>query len=101
MITVNGKLMLEPYKGSGKIEASNKNAGYATIKQKDTLVGLKALADGRVNIGKDTIDVKKGQTVYFPEDVLATFEWSKKTLHLEGTEQRFILADAVHAVAVV
>lgn len=101
MITVNGKLMLEPYKGSGKIEASNKNAGYSTIKQKDTIVGLKALADGRVNLGKDTVDVKKGQTVYFPEEILHAFDWSKKTFRLEGTEDRFILAEAVHAVAIV
>lgn len=101
MMSVNGKLMLEPYKSSGKLEASTKNAGYSTIKQKDTLVGLKAVADGRVNLGKDTLEVKKGQVVYFPEEVLFAFDWAKKTLHLDGSEERFILADAVHAVAVV
>lgn len=99
MITVNNKLILEPYKGKGKIEAQV-NSGFASIKQKSTLIGLKLLADGKVSIGKDMVDVKKGQTIFFPEEILHAHDWSKKTFNLEGSEEKFIIAEAVYAVAV-
>lgn len=99
MISVNNKLILEPYKGKGKIEAQV-NSGFASIKQKSTLIGLKLLADGRVAIGKDMLELKKGQTVYFSEEILHSQEWAKKTFNLEGSEDKFILAESIHAMAV-
>lgn len=99
MISVNNKLMLEPYKGKGKLE-SRVTSGFATVKQKDTLVGLKLLADGRVVIGKDMLEVKKGQTVYFSEEILHAHDWAKKTFNLENSDERFIIAEAAHVVAV-
>ena len=99
MTTVNNRLILEAYKGSGKLESKVKS-GFATVKQKDTLVGLKVLADGYVNIGKDTLKVTVGQKVFFSEEVLYAYDWAKKTYNLEGSETRFIIAESVHAVAV-
>jgi hypothetical protein len=99
MISVNSKLILEPYKGKGKAEAQV-TSGFASIKQKSTLVGLKLLADGKVAIGKDMVDVKKGQTVFFSEEVLHASDWSKKTFNIEGSEEKFIIAEALHVVAV-
>ena len=99
MIAVNNKLILEPYKGKGKVEAQV-TSGFASIKQKSTLIGLKLLADGKLTIGKDMVDVKRGQVVFFPEEVLHAHEWSKKTFNLEGSEEKFIIAEAIHAVAV-
>jgi hypothetical protein len=99
MISVNNKLVLEPYKGVSKVEAKV-TSGFATIKQKNTLVGLKLLADGRLAIGKDMIEVKKGQTVFFPEEILHASDWSKKLFNLDGSEEKFILGEASYAVAV-
>lgn len=99
MIAVNNKLILEPYKSKGKVEAQV-TSGFASIKQKSTLIGLKLLADGKVSIGKDMVDVKKGQMVFFPEEILHSHEWSKKTFNLEGSEEKFIIAEAIHVVAV-
>ncbi len=99
MISVNSKLILEPYKDSGKIEA-RVTSGYATIKQKSTLIGLKLLADGKLSIGKDMIEVKKGQVVFFPEDVLHASDWAKKQFNLDGSEEKVILGEASYAVAV-
>lgn len=99
MIAVNNKLILEPYKGKNKIEAQV-SSGFATVKQKSTLIGLKLLADGIVMVGKDTMSVNKGQTVFFPEEILYAHDWSKKTFNLEGSEEKFIIAEALHAVAV-
>ena len=70
------------------------------FRSKDTLVGLKLVADGRVVIGKDMLEVKKGQTVFFSEEILHASPWSKKTYHLEGDDKTFILADAIHVVSV-
>lgn len=99
MKSVNNKLILEPYKSKGKIE-SKVSSGFATIAQKSTLVGLKLLADGKVMIGKDMVDVQRGQIAYFPEEVLHAHDWSKKTFHLEGSEENFIIADSVYVVAI-
>ena len=99
MISVNGKLVVEPYKAPNKIEAKI-TSGYATIKQKNTLVGLKLMADGKVAIGKDMIEVKKGQVVYFPEEILHASDWAKKKFNLDGSEEQFILAESSYVVAV-
>lgn len=99
MISVNNKLILEPYKSTGKAEAKA-STGFATIKQKDTLVGLKLLADGKLTIGKDMIEVKKGQTVFFSEEILHAADWAKKQFNLDGSADKFILAEASYAVAV-
>jgi hypothetical protein len=100
MISVNNKLILEPYAGSKKIEGVIKS-GFATIKQKSTLVGLKLKADGVVTIGKDQMTVKKGQTVYYLEEVLHAVDWSTKIYNLDGFEDKFILGEAHQAVAVI
>ena len=99
-MTVNNKLMLEPYKGAKKIEGQG--TGFSTIKQKSTLIGLKVLADGKVPLGREQfLEVKKGQTVYFAEEILFAHEWSKKTYNLENKEdEKFILGEALHVVAI-
>lgn len=99
MISVNNKLVLEPYKGSKKIEGVVKS-GFATIKQKSTLVGLTLLADGKVAIGKEQMDVKKGMKVYYLEEVLHAADWSTKVYNLDNSTESFILGEAHQAVAV-
>lgn len=100
MISANNKLIVEPYKGSGKIEARPGNTGYATIKQKSTIIGLKLLADGKIPVGNTMMDVKKGQKVYFLEEILYAMDWSKKPYNLAGSEEMFMLAESSYVVAV-
>lgn len=99
MISVNNKLMLTPYTGVNKIEASVKS-GFATIKQKSSLIGLTLVADGMVSTGKEMKLVAKGQVVYFSEEVLHASDWAKKTFKIDGSEDSFILAEASYVVAV-
>lgn len=100
MISVNNKLILEPYKGSRKIEA-NTSSGFATIKQKSTLIGLKALIDAQITSsgGKD-VKIKKNSTVFFEEEVLYSSAWAKKTYQCDGIEDKFIIADYSQVVIV-
>lgn len=100
MITVNNKLLLEPYKSKGKIEAKT-TSGFATIAQKSTLIGLKIMADGNIAMGREMfIEVKKGQVAYFSEEILHAHDWAKKTFNLEGSEEKFIIAESSYVVAI-
>lgn len=100
MMSVNNKLMLEPYTGVNKIQGVGEKTGFVTVKQKSTLVGLKLMADGKVPIGKDMIEVKKGQTAYFTEEMLHASDWSKKVFTIEGKDDKFILGESLHVVAI-
>lgn len=92
MISVNNKLILEPYKGDGKIKASV-NSGFAQIKQKSTLIGLKVLADASINAANSSFEITKGSTVYIEEEVLHTQDWSKRTYETEDIDGKFIMVD--------
>jgi len=99
MITqsMNNKLLLEPYQGENKIKA-NINSGFATVKQKDTLIGLVLLVDANLQRGNSVYLIPKGSKIYFQEEILHAHSWSKKTYESEALGQRFIIADANFAV---
>lgn len=101
MKSCNNNLVLEPYKGSNKIETTGVSTGFATVKQKSNLIGLKSLANGIiVGVGGVQENVEKGQTVYFEEEQLHAGGWAKKTYTCEGIEGGFILAPGNLAVMV-
>ena len=100
MKSVNNKLILEPYEGSHKIE-SNTSSGFATIKQKTTLIGLKVLEDAQFVLPtKEIVNIEKKSTVFFEEEVLYSSAWAKKTYECDGIESRFIIADYSQVVMV-
>ena len=92
MISLN-KLILEPYTGKGKIEAEVKS-GFASVKQKTNLVGLKVLSDAKIFIGNNAIDIKYGQVVYFKEEILHNNDWAKQTYKSDFIENAFIIAES-------
>ena len=100
MKSYNNNLILEPYTGVNKIEATGIKTGFAGIKQKSNLIGLKLLADAQLSFqsptgsdsGQNSNLLKKGQIVYFQEDQLHVGGWSKKTFTCEGIKGKFILA---------
>lgn len=98
MMSANNRLMLEPYTGVNKIQSSGEKTGFATIKQKTAVIGLKLMADAKIPVGKELVDVKKGQTVYFVEEVLHSNEWAKKTYAI-ADKDLFILGEASQVVA--
>lgn len=99
-MTLNNKLILEPYKGEHKVKASI-NTGFATVAQKSNLIGLKALSDGLISLGNShNVEIKVGQIVYYEEEVLHASGWSKKAYSCDAIEGKFILAPANQAVMV-
>lgn len=100
MRSYNNNLILKPYTGARKVEA-NTNSGFATIKQKTTLIGLEALADCVVvGHGGIQMQVETGQTVYFPEEILYASDWSKKKYTSDAIEGEFIIAPGNYVVLV-
>ena len=93
MKSINNKLLLESYKGSGKIEQEVHN-GFATVKQKSTLIGLVLVANANV----DNINIPKGSLVFFEESVLFKASWAKTKFTASHVEGEFIVADSALAV---
>lgn len=86
------QLVLEPYKGRGKIEAQV-SSGFATVKQKTNLVGLRLLEDANVIYGTERYTVPKGSKVYFTEETLHSSPWAKKVFTSDFMKEQFILAE--------
>ena len=101
MIATNCKLLLEPYKSDGAIKQTVKS-GFATTKQKSSLVGLKLMANGSLyhRNGDVQANMEKGDVVYFKEEDLHTQAWAKTIFNSEEIEGPFIIAEASLAVMV-
>ena len=92
MKTFNNKIFVEPYKGEKKIKAEV-SGGFARIKQKSSLVGLKVLADALVSVGEKTVEIKKGQTAYFEEETVYASKWATMQMECDKIEEKFAIAD--------
>ena len=100
-MSMRNRLFLEPYKGERKIEASVKS-GFATVKQRSSLIGLKLVLPAQVIVSENVVDIfPAGSIVYFEEAVLAGAAWSKHTFNApELSDKEFIMADYSQAVAI-
>lgn len=83
MRSYNDWVIVEPYKGAKKLE-TKVTSGFATIKQKSTLIGLTVLVDN--------VYFKKGEKVYFTEEELTSSSWSRKELECDAIDGKFIMA---------
>lgn len=86
--TINGRIMAEPYKGQRKIESQVKS-GFASVKQKSTVVALKVLADAHIG---DQI-VTTGSFVHVLEEVLFHKLTTQKPFESKDVEGEFVFID--------
>jgi hypothetical protein len=97
MVSVNNKLICTPYEGGKSLKAEVKS-GFATVQQKNNVVGLELLADAKVSLGGNLIDLKKGTMVYFSEEVV----YNNKNFHTpiknDILQEQFIIADFNQAI---
>ena len=98
MISLNGKLLLKPYEGEKKVGAKI-TGGFATVAQKSNLIGLEVLSDFNRDTEGSPI-IKKGDTVYFSEEILYASDWARKTYECAAIEEKFIIADIGSAICV-
>ena len=100
MISINGKLLLEPYVSSGAIKAEIKS-GFATVKQKSTLIGLKALHPSKwIDKNGHARSVNRGDTVFLKEEDLHTQAFAKTVFNLDSDQEKFIIVDANSAISI-
>jgi len=99
MKTLNNKLIIEPYEGIRKVEAKV-TSGFATIKQRTNLIGLKVLLDGTITQGQNVIEVKEGQIVYYQENTLYSQAWAKEVYTCDDIKKPFILAEAAYVILI-
>jgi len=99
MTTLNGKLFCEPYTG-GKALQSEVKSGFATVKQKANIVGLKLKADAIISLGPKTIVLKKGKIVFFNEETLFNYKNYHTPITHSSIEGEFVIADFAHIVSI-
>lgn len=69
MRSVNNKLICEPFTGGKGLKTEVKNA-FASVQQKNNLVGLKLLADAFIVTPSNNYTINAGSIVYFHEEVV-------------------------------
>ncbi len=92
MISVNNKVILEPYKGKRKIEASVKS-GFASVKQKNTIIGLKMLAEAHIVEDGTSRTIPAGCIAYISEETMFTNKIYQKQYECHYFDEKFIIVD--------
>jgi hypothetical protein len=87
--TLNLKIMTEPYKGERKIESSVKS-GFASVKQKSTIIALKVLSDAYIDEGRT---IKAGSKVHINEEVLYAKFTTQRPYESAAVEGPFVFVD--------
>jgi hypothetical protein len=99
MISVNNKIFCEAYSG-GKSLKSEVKSGFATIQQKNNLVGLRVLADATVAFGTKTLDIPKGSVVFFNEETLYIHQQYHAPIKNNVFDEPCVVADFNHVIGV-
>jgi hypothetical protein len=97
LFSLNDFLILEPYQQGQGLQAEVKN-GFAFVKQKNELVGLKLLAEARLSDGGY---LPIGSTVYIPEELLTTAVWAKQSKRCQALgDKQFIIVEKKYAALI-
>jgi hypothetical protein len=89
IVSLNDTLVLEPYQhGQGLKEEIR--SGFAFVKQKSELFGLKVLAEAKLSDGSY---IPTGSTAYISEELLSTQQWAKNVKSCAGLSEKFILVE--------
>lgn len=88
ILTFNNFVMCEPYKNKNAIRTEIRG-GFATVVQKNTLTGLKVLANA--DLGK--FQIPEGAMIYVQEELLHDSAFTKKVYKNES-DVEFILIPA-------
>jgi len=87
--TLNSRIICEPYKGERKIESQVKS-GFSTIKQKNTIVALRVLADADIN---QFIKIKANSKVHISEEILYSKLSTQKPMESPVISGPFVMID--------
>lgn len=89
MFSLNDILVLEPYQhGQGLKEEIR--SGFAFVKQKSELFGLKVLTEAKLSDGSY---IPAGSIAYISEELLSTQQWAKNVKTCAALTEKFILVE--------
>ena len=97
-MSLNNKIICEPYTGGKGIKAEVKS-GFASVKR-GQLVGLKVLVDATVIVGTEALNIEKGSTIYITEEHLKINEKYNHPMENEAVGVPFVVAEFSHVVMV-
>lgn len=86
------KLILEPYKSDRSLQSKVVN-GFATIAQKNKVIGLKLLVEFSGGINGAYFYLSKNAIIYIREETLHSQTWAKQVLEADNIDGPFIIAD--------
>lgn len=99
--SINGNLILTPYKKTRELKTSQETTGFAMVANKIGIESLELLVDTVVKIGNNSdVQLKKGSKIFFKEETLYTQPWSKQVFESETFPEGFIVADINHVLFV-
>lgn len=88
IVSVNDKVICKPYEGKRKID-SQVVKGLATVKQKNSIVGLQVIADAKIG----DFFIHENSVVYVSEEFLFNAQTVLKPMECEAIDGNFILMD--------
>ena len=95
--SVNGRLFLEPYVNSQKVNLKVKN-GWGEVEAKTSLIGLKLLKDAQISVNLNLFTLPAGCVVFFREDLFITNESYKQVHTLGDYKEQFVIGNYNDAI---
>jgi len=93
-ISLNGNLILEPYKRQKEIETTQVVTGLATTANKIGIEMLELLVDTPVNLGDNvTKNLSKGARIYFRREILDISKWPRTVYESEQFPGGFVIGN--------
>jgi len=90
--SINGNLILRPYKGKRELESTEIATGFAVTKNKIGIKPLELLVDAIVEMGHNKVErLKAGSKIYFKEETLYTQKWPRAVFESELFPEGFVV----------
>lgn len=94
MKSMNGNLILKPYKSVKELQAKETVTGFAGVANKTGIESLELLVDAELNMGHNIKTIRKGSKIYYKKESLDILPWSKVVYNNEDFPEGFIVGTA-------
>jgi hypothetical protein len=96
--SLNGNLILKPYKKTRELKQKEITTGFITTANKIGVEYLELLVDSLIEIGNNNKCLDKGTKIYFKEETLYNAAWTKRVFENKDFPEGFIIAPIKDAV---
>lgn len=90
--SLNGNLVLTPFRKAKELKATQAATGFAMAAQKIGVESLELLLDTVVDLGNNkTRVIEKGSKIYFKEETLHIHKWSRAIMESDMFPDGFVV----------